>query len=217
MTNNYTKLTKETFVERLKAGTYANDVAAKRGLGRAALSKAAKLVCLDAIEKHFNGKKGKASKKKAPAKKAAKKAEGKAAAKAGTKKKTFARRRSPRPGPSAAAPTPVATVEDTSWMSEEMQEKLAQVHLARQQIGTIAQAIGAMKLAKEVHPDLDVTEGSEASQRILTHAVSTLEGTVESASNGARSEPAPNNAPQSAEAPVPIPTEEEIASEIGAS
>jgi hypothetical protein len=130
--------------------------------------------CYKAIDKHFGveaapkaGKKKAA--KKATKKKAATKAapKAKAAAKGGKKKaaKGKAAKKKAAKGKAAKAPDVDA-------------DALAQLHLASERIGTISQAIAAMKAAKEAYPELDTQEGAKAAGAALTDIVQGVHKTV---------------------------------------
>lgn len=119
-----------------------------------------------ASKKKTSKKKTSKKKKAAPKKKAASKKNSKPHPKkaaAGKRKKGTAVK-ARRPQGASAVPQPT-TEESVS------RQELAGIHLANERIGTISQAINAMKVAKEVHPKVNLEELSQAAVDALTGIV----------------------------------------------
>jgi len=169
----YTKMTVADFKKKLNGGHYANPTGARRGVGKADLSDDEKAKCYKAIDKHFDVSAAPKAAKKTAKKKAAKKAAPTPAAPKVTAeapkngKKKAAKKIVKKTGKKRAARTPEVDV-----------DALAQLHLASERIGTISQAISAMRQAKEAYPELDTQEGATAAGAALTDIVQSVHQTV---------------------------------------
>ena len=176
----YSKMTVADFRKKLAGGHYQNHTGARRGVGKADLDEAEKAKCYRAINKHFGvedetkaakkGGKKKASKKATAKKVPAKKAAAKAAAEPKAAKVTppkVSKKRAAKSGKTRAAQVTDVDV-----------DAMAQLHLAGERIGTISQAIAAMKAAKEAYPELDTQEGATAAGAALTDIVQSVHKTV---------------------------------------
>lgn len=162
----YQKMTLADFKEKLKGGQYKDATGARRGAGKADLSKDEKEQAYKAIDKHFGDsatKKAPAKKEKATSKRAAKKAasNGKAAHANGVSETKKA----------ASGPGRGRKRSAEATVSSEDSAALAMLHLANERIGTISQAIDAMKRAKEAYPDLDTEPGMVAAAGAVTDIV----------------------------------------------
>ena len=176
----YTKMTVADFKKKLKDGEYETATGARRGIGKTAFSEEEKTACHRAIDKHFGEeaapkKAGPTSGKKV-AKAAAKPVK---AIKAGAVEPVAAVVTEPTDGKKKAAVSKrgrraaVATSVPTNDV-----EAMAKLHLAKERIGTITQAIDAMKKAKEAYPDLDTKEGAGAAGAALTDIMQGIHKTV---------------------------------------
>jgi hypothetical protein len=144
---SYTKMTTGDFISKLENGGYKTSTAAKRAVGKAKFNDAGKDKCYKAIGGHF----GETS--KAPPKKS------KGAKKSTSKKKT------PAAKSKARNPAPPG---QSLGLFNQTELALQELEIAKQQVGTIVQAIQAMKSAKEAYPDLDTKGGAEVAQAALT-------------------------------------------------
>lgn len=175
----YSKMTVADFKKKLGDGHYANPTGARRGAGKADLDDADKAKCYRAINKHFNvedeptAAKSDGKKKAGVAKVAKKLAQVVKLGLTATPKRVIEPIAVPA-GKKAAAPAKkrLAKVADVDV------DALAQLHLAAERIGTISQAIAAMKAAKEAYPDLDTRTGATAAGAALTDIVHGLHNAV---------------------------------------
>lgn len=151
---SYSKISPESFISKLAAGDYKNAGAARRAVGRSSLSDAGKKLCYTAIADHFKDTETPAP----PARQARKKVAKKVVKKVGKKKAA----RAPKTNAKGKAP------KSEKPMFNSTEEQLAKIHLAGQRVGTIVQAIRAMKEAKEVSPELDTDAGAQQAQSALT-------------------------------------------------
>jgi negative regulator of replication initiation len=168
MPNTYTKLTLKSFKEKLGAGGYASLVGAKRAIGKTQdLAEKDKNKARKLAEEHFaaGGKAAPAKKlpaKKSPKKKAKKKAAKKKAAKAkvakaAPKKKAPAKKKkkakAKTKGKPAPKPAPVRTPRNTTTNVDQMtaaeirKHPMAAVQVAQSAIGSVSDALTAMKAA----------------------------------------------------------------------
>lgn len=163
----YTKMTVDDFKARLKNGDYKDATGARRGAGKADLTASEKEQCRKLIDKHF----GVDSSSPAP-KKTAKKAKG-------TSKKVVAKKAATngkaehKSNGASAAPAKKTAGKGRKRRSSEAadgseSELLAGLHLAKERIGTITQAVDTMKRAKETYPELDTKEGMTVAAQSLT-------------------------------------------------
>lgn len=168
----YTKITPALFAESLKAGKYKDGTAAKRAIAKCQLKEKDKAKCLAAIDAHFPKS---AAPKAAPSKKKAVKVARKKAPKAaGPSKKKVAKKKA------AKKPAPRNNHKGASKKHFDSTEaELAQISLAKERVGTLTQAIQAMKLAKDVNPNLDTKRGTQAIQDALTGVVEGVQQRIE--------------------------------------
>ena len=184
----YEKLTADGFKQRLNSGEYDGVAGARRSLGRVKMGDDERAKLNKLVDKHFDaapqGAKAPKAAKATKAPKAAKVAV-KAAVKAATKPAAVAtpvvegKKRGRKPKVHAAATA--AEVVDT------LPQRVA---VAQAQVGTITDAIKAIKMCKEMNPNLDneklaqgTKDGSEALVRILNDIRADL-GVPSSAANG---------------------------------
>lgn len=192
---SYKKMGVEGIIEKVKSGGYKNVTGALRGLGKSNISDAEKEKARKFIEKHFGAtgkaaskatkkatkkvvkaapKKKTSSKKKASKKEAAKKAVKKVATKAAstTRRAPETATRKPRKPKGKRSPSTAKNVTE---------EQLAEIHLANERVGTIAQAINAMRVAKELSPKIDAEELSQTAVDTLTGIVKSITPEIEPA------------------------------------
>lgn len=174
---SYRKMTVEDFKLKLKNGEYQNATGARRGAGKADLSEGDKAACYRAIDAHFGTESAspKAEKKQAVAKKP--KAQSKKVEAKRTNGKSEPAEATAKKGPGRGrrrAQQPVTTSLEID------NNALAQVHLANERIGTITQAIDAMKKAKEAYPALNTEHMATTAVNALTDIMQGVHTTLKS-------------------------------------
>lgn len=175
---SYSKMTVEDFKKRLKNGDYKDATGARRGAGKADLSDAEKDQCRKAIDAHFGTKTPTSTTKASPQKKP--KAESKKVAKAasGNGHAKSAKKTAAKP---AGRKTRSSSTKDLAQASPDSESGyMVRLHLAKERVGTISQAVDTMQRAKLVHPQLDTAEA-------MTSAGSALHDIIKSVADDARS------------------------------
>lgn len=164
----YEKLTFKNFKKKLSEGGYESATGARRAVGKCQdWSEADKKKARGSIDSHFGAsatppkaakKTSKTSKKRAVKKTKAKAAKKTKAAKVAKKVAKKTTKRSPR---------------QSSNTSDDIFENnpLAAINITNGVTGTAGQVLEAMRLAKAAYPDLDITEGVQATYDALTAAM----------------------------------------------
>lgn len=176
----YTKATVSSFESKLVEGGYKNSTAALRAVAKCGFTGAQRDKCLAAISKYFPTAFQVSSNDPTPAPVAKKR---KAVAKKA--KRAVKAEEAPQPvvevkrrGRRKAEDKPVIKkrIARTNHKSEKTEEKLfnntkeqlSRITLAKERVGTLVQAIGAMQAVKDVNPQVDTKRGTQAVQDSLT-------------------------------------------------
>ena len=177
----YTRVTADDFAKKVRSGHYRKAVDANRAIGKSALSDGDKRKCAKVIAEHFGAEasppvlpattKKKASVKRRPAKKAKRPAaKKKKASKKAAKKKTT-KKAAKHAGKGNSKPS-------TKSMFQVNRSDLSDIKLADQQIGTLTQAVHAMKLAKEADTDVKLGSGPQSAADALSAVVKRVHSRV---------------------------------------
>jgi hypothetical protein len=184
----YEAMTVEKMVAKIKAGGYDSATAVRRGIGKLKdVNNAGKEKIQAAVEAYFGADAAPKSAKAGKAPKAPK------APKA--VKQTSAKQVAKKAGRKAAA----HAVEPASSAGsfDATPDMLAKIHLAGERVGTIAQAIAAMKAAKDINSNIELGDGPQIAAEAINSILSDIQTTVTTALGNAV--PEEDHAP---EAPV---------------
>lgn len=164
----YKKMTAEDFKARLKNGDYKDATGARRGVGKADLSDDEKEQCRRAIDKFFGAEPAPAAGKK-PQKKVAKAPTNK---KVSAKKAAASNGKTEKPNgvvkKGVRGRRPREEKSGSHQFSHGDNELLAKLHLAKERLGTITQAVDTMKRAKDAYPELDTRAGMTVAATAIT-------------------------------------------------
>jgi hypothetical protein len=202
---SYDKITPESFIAKMDGGAYKTAGAARRAVGRSALTDEGKAKCYKAISAKFEGgtttatppatvpapaPRSRSSKKKKKKKAAKKKVAKKAQATKAPRKQSAGRKLSKKK------------------MFDSNEEQLSKIHLAKERVGTIVDAINAMRAAKEVNPELDTDKGAESAQKALTSILEDVHQSVIAPEDGGNNQGAPTGFAAAAGASIALPGQE---------
>lgn len=166
----YEPMTVEKMLAKIKAGDYETAGAARRGIGKLKdVNNAGKEKIYAAVAAHFGAEAD--TKVAAKATKAPKTPKAPKTAKQTSSKQVA--KKSGRTVVGAGLPAPTG--------SDATIEMLAQIHLAKERVGTIAQAIAAMKAAKDINSTIDLGNGPQIAASAISTILNDVRTTVGSA------------------------------------
>jgi signal recognition particle GTPase len=204
---SYTRVTADQFILKVQGGKYKRAVDAQRAIGKSALSDDEKASCYKAIDEYdFSGSKARAQKKKTgkSKKKATKAVKKKATKKKVAKKKTAQKKKATKKKSTkgatkkkkatraATASTPAPTNSKGVPLFQDTEKSLAEINLASEQVGTIAQSLKAMQMAKEVNPEIDMGTGPQSAADALTTIVKNVHESARAGGDAAESPNTPD-------------------------